>query len=65
MVKKRLTQFKINFTNEDVEELKEYLLYRSEIINYVLTQIRDDTNIKEMILFFNQLSYCGLTEKSC
>ncbi|CAF3062018.1 unnamed protein product [Rotaria sp. Silwood2] len=61
---KRLTDFGIEFTNENLREFNAYLPYRPEIINCVFTQIHENIKIDELISFFSELFQSGLTIES-
>ncbi|CAF1398910.1 unnamed protein product [Adineta steineri] len=60
----RLEHFAIEFTNEELGEFNMYLPYRIEIINFVFSQIHENTKIDQLISFFSKLFQCGLTTES-
>ncbi|CAF1512492.1 unnamed protein product, partial [Didymodactylos carnosus] len=61
---KRLKYFHIEFIDENLKILNQYLPYRSKIINQILERTTENTTIEELITFFITLTNCGLTQKS-
>ncbi|CAF1488969.1 unnamed protein product, partial [Didymodactylos carnosus] len=62
---KRFEHFKIKFNDENLKILNTYLTFRCEIINHILSKIKENTKIEELIEFFVILTNCGLTQNSC
>ncbi|CAF1345440.1 unnamed protein product [Didymodactylos carnosus] len=62
---KRLEHFNIKFNEKNLKILNSYLIFKCEIINQILSKIKENTKIEELIEFFVILENCGLTQNTC